>query len=132
MRADIFAWYTLIGAGGYAFGLLGCGWVVEELKALDGWDDIRAYRVTFFAYAVFGLMKLILVFALSKDCEVEPEPSQECHPHEQAPLLGAEEPTRQPQSSKLFSHISNESLSVLIQLCFLFGLDAFSSGLVPL
>ncbi|KFY81193.1 hypothetical protein V499_00019 [Pseudogymnoascus sp. VKM F-103] len=58
VRADIFAWYTLIGAGGYAFGLLSCGWVVQELKALDGWDDIRAYRITFFAYAVLGLVKL--------------------------------------------------------------------------
>ncbi|KAL5353890.1 hypothetical protein ACLOAV_001934 [Pseudogymnoascus australis] len=132
VRADIFAWYTLIGAGGYAFGLLVCGWMVEELKALDGWDDIRAYRVIFFAYSVFGLIKLFLVFALSKDCEAMPEPPQD-RPHEEAPLLGVEDPSKSRQSFfGFFSHISPESLAVLLQLCLLFGLDSFASGLIPL
>ncbi|ELR06010.1 hypothetical protein VC83_03253 [Pseudogymnoascus destructans] len=132
VRADIFAWYTLIGTGGYAFGILVCGWMVEVLKALDGWDDIRAYRVIFFAYSVFGLMKLLLVLALSKDCEAKPKPPQE-RPHEEAPLLGAAEPS-QPRRSffGVFSHISPESLAVLLQLCLLFGLDSFASGLIPL
>ncbi|OBT79343.1 hypothetical protein VF21_01955 [Pseudogymnoascus sp. 05NY08] len=132
VRADIFAWYTLIGAGGYAFGLLVCGWIVEVLKALDGWDDIRAYRVIFFAYSVFGLMKLLLVLALSKDCEAKPEPPQE-RPHEEAPLLGAAEPSKPRRSFfGAFAHISPESFAVLLQLCLLFGLDSFASGLIPL
>ena len=106
--------------------------MVEELKALDAWDDIRVYRVVFFAYAAFGLIKLFLVLALSKDCEADPKPPQE-YPHEEAPLLGAEEPSRNRGSfSGLFSHISKESLSVLILLCLLFGLDAFASSLIPL
>ncbi|KFX99550.1 hypothetical protein O988_03785 [Pseudogymnoascus sp. VKM F-3808] len=132
VRADIFAWYTLIGAGGYAFGLLVCGWMVEELKALDGWDDIHAYRAIFFAYSVFGLIKLLLVFALSKDCEAKPEPPQG-NRDEEAPLLGVEEPSRSRRSFfGLLSHISPESLAVLFQLCLLFGLDSFASGLIPL
>ena len=106
--------------------------MVEELKALDGWDDIRAYRVIFFAYSVFGLIKLFLVFALSTDCEIKPESSQE-RAHEEAPLLGAEEPSKKRRSFfGFFSHISPESLAVLLQLCLLFGLDSFASGLIPL
>mgnify|MGYP001563816291 FL=1 len=106
--------------------------MVEVLKALDGWDDIRAYRVIFFAYSVFGLIKLFLVFALSKDCEAKPEPPQE-RPQEEAPLLGAEEPNKDRRSYFGFlSHISPESLAVLLQLCLLFGLDSFASGLIPL
>lgn len=106
--------------------------MVEALKALDGWDDIRAYRVIFFAYSVLGLMKLLLVLALSKDCEAKPEPPQE-RPHEEAPLLGATEPTKPRRSFfGAFSHISPESLAVLLQLCLLFGLDSFASGLIPL
>ncbi|OBT54569.1 hypothetical protein VE04_05293 [Pseudogymnoascus sp. 24MN13] len=132
VRADIFAWYTLIGAGGYAFGLLVCGWMVEALKALDGWDDIRAYRIVFFAYSVFGVLKLLLILALSKDCEAKPEPPQE-RPHEEAPLLGPVEPSKPRRSFfGAFSHISHESLAVLLQLCLLFGLDSFASGLIPL
>lgn len=106
--------------------------MVEELKALDGWDDIRAYRVVFFAYSVFGLVKLLLALALSKDCEAKHEPPQE-HPDEEAPLLGAEQPRKDRQSFfGFFSHISSESLAVLLQLCLLFGLDSFASGLIPL
>ncbi|KFY29466.1 hypothetical protein V491_00022 [Pseudogymnoascus sp. VKM F-3775] len=132
VRADIFAWYTLIGAGGYAFGLLVCGWMVEELKALDGWDDTRAYRVIFFAYSAFGLVKLLLTLALSKDCEAKPEPPQE-HLDEESPLLDVEQPRKNRQSFfGFFSHISSESLAVILQLCLLFGLDSFASGLIPL
>lgn len=106
--------------------------MVEELKALDRWDDIRAYRVIFFAYSVFGLIKLFLVFALSKDCEAMPDPPQD-RPHEEAPLLGVEDPSKSRQSFfGFFSHISPESLVVLLQLCLLFGLDSFASGLIPL
>lgn len=106
--------------------------MVEELKALDGWDDIRAYRIIFFAYSALGLIKLSLVFALSKDCEATPEPPQNL-PHEEAPLLSVEGPSKSRQSFfGVFSHISPESLAVLLQLCLLFGLDSFASGLIPL
>jgi hypothetical protein len=106
--------------------------MVEVLKALDGWDDIRAYRIVFFAYSVFGVLKLLLILALSKDCEAKPEPPQE-RPHEEAPLLGPVEPSKPRRSFfGAFSHISHESLAVLLQLCLLFGLDSFASGLIPL
>lgn len=106
--------------------------MVEELKALDGWDDTRAYRVIFFAYSAFGLVKLLLTLALSKDCEAKPEPPQE-HLDEESPLLGVEQPRKNRQSFfGFFSHISSESLAVLLQLCLLFGLDSFASGLIPL
>lgn len=116
--------------------MLSCGWIVGELKALDGWDDIRAYRAVFFAYAVVGLIKLVLALALSKKCEADPEPPRESpsQNNEEAPLLGGQVPNKKKPGlfSRLFPHISPESTVILTQLSLLFALDAFASGLASL
>ncbi|KAL8954586.1 MAG: hypothetical protein Q9183_007033, partial [Haloplaca sp. 2 TL-2023] len=73
IRTDIFAWYTLLGNAGTACGIIICGWLVEWLKALDGWTPLRAYRIIFGIYALLGLVKFALSLMLSNKCEPEPE-----------------------------------------------------------
>ena len=126
---------------------------------MDGWTDIRAYRVMFAIYALLGLGKLLLSLLLSPACEVKDESPQ----RHDAVELGAveaqglmndngaadEEITQQPnvptsslQSSPLrdtprvspksksyLPQISQESRSVLVKLCLLFAVDSMASGL---
>jgi MFS family permease len=131
----------LIGTAGTAFGIMTCGWVVRYLKGLDGWDEIRAYRIIFFAYAVLGLIKLLLSLALSSKIELE-KPTPAPVDAERAPLLreNAQEDAQDPDLKKnkkrslrsLLPDISAESRLIITSLCLLFALDAMASGFVPL
>jgi hypothetical protein len=120
--------------------MLTCGWVVRHLTSLEGWDDIRAYRIMFFAYGACGLIKMFLALALSRNIEVDkPEAAAQADP-EQAPLLGENTVDEDPAPKKpkkrsfasLLPSISPESRIIIINLCLLFALDAFASGLIPL
>lgn len=128
-HSDIYAWYSLIGTAGAAFGMMTCGWVVGYLQTLEGWDNVRAYRTVFFTYAALGFVKFCLACALSKRVEAEREvPPQ---PSETTPLLADNTPQPHKKPSKLPS-ISAESRVIVINLCILFALDSFASGLAPL
>jgi len=132
VRPDIFAWYSLIGTAGTAFGMMTCGWVVHTLQSKHGWDDIRAYRAMFFAYAAFGVIKFILALSLSKACEIEKEPNP-VRDTETAPLLGNGQPSKPKKEKRsIWPKISKESRLILVNLSLLFALDAFASGLAPL
>ncbi len=140
-RSDIFAWYNLIGTGGGALGMITCGWVTQHLKSREGWDEVRSYRVVFFAYAVFGLVKLCLTFFMSVKCEVVKEDKQatsqdgphSANPSETSPLLGNGNDAQKPDAARksILPSISKESRIILTNLCLLFALDALASGLVP-
>ena len=142
MRSDIYAWYTLIGTAGIAFGMITCGWVVHELQLNQGWTNIQAYRLIFQVYAVFGLIKFGLALALSKNVEAEKkrETSTELDTTSARPLMNDENedevvdtPVRTPaKKTSMFPLISKESRVIVIKLCFLFALDSFASGLAPL
>jgi MFS-type transporter involved in bile tolerance (Atg22 family) len=133
-RGDIYAWYSLIGTAGAAGGMFACGWVIQSLQAKSGWDAIRAYRAVFWGYAAFGILKFLFSVTLSKDIEAEkkPAPVQDA---ETAPLLGDGAEDVEPKKSyirSLLPEISAESRIIIVNLCILFALDAFSSGLAPL
>ncbi|KAF2205984.1 MFS general substrate transporter [Delitschia confertaspora ATCC 74209] len=135
IRPDVFAWYSVIGSAGTAFGMLTCGWVVRALEAKDGWDIVKAYRVVFLAYSTIGLSKLLLALSLSPKCEAKPEP-QLVSDSEEAPLLdnhidGAPQKV-QKQRKPLFPHISKKSRSIFVKLAILFALDSFASSLAAL
>lgn len=146
VRADIFAWYSLIGSAGTACGMMVCGWVVNTLQSKHGWGEVKSYRTIFFGYAAVGVLKLVLAACLSKRCEAErpapppttamPAPTNDT---ETAPLLansstevstGPAKPAKQKKS--LLPQISHESRGIFVKLALLFGLDAFASGLAPL
>ena len=79
IRSDIFAWYTLLGIAGAAFGTIVCGWLVQYMIAPGRMDEIAAYRVIFGVYAALGLAKLVISLMMSDKCEPEP-PKQEYQP----------------------------------------------------
>lgn len=110
------------------------GWVIQALQTKLKWDAIRTYRTVFWGYAVFGVIKFFLSIALSKNIEAEKKAAP-VEDAETAPLLGdgAEETeTRKPYILSLLPEISKESRIIVINLCILFALDAFASGLAPL
>jgi hypothetical protein len=110
-----------------------CGWVVHTLQASKGWSAVRAYRAIFFAYAVIGLIKFLLACSLSRNCEAERKvtPATDA---ETAPLLGDNRPKAKESkpSRSLLPSISKESRIIVLNLCILFALDSFASGLAPL
>ncbi|KAF8866995.1 MFS general substrate transporter [Acephala macrosclerotiorum] len=136
-RSDIYAWYSLIGTAGAACGMMATGWLLWYMKEQLGWTLIVSYRSVFWGYACVGLIKLCFALALSKACEAErKQPSPAADP-ETAPLLGdgAEEEEPKKQRNWLLSklpEISPSSRVIVINLCILFALDAFASGLAPL
>ncbi|KAK7738497.1 hypothetical protein SLS53_006016 [Cytospora paraplurivora] len=100
-RPDIFAWYVVVGTLGSAVGSMGTGWVVEGFKQQPGWEELDAYRVVFWLYALVGLVKGGLTFLLSSRCEVHgqrtvegkpsaPEPAEQ---NERSALLAADRAT---------------------------------------
>ncbi|GAP87120.1 putative MFS transporter [Rosellinia necatrix] len=150
-RSDIYAWYSLSGLAGAAFGLMICGWILQFLTGVLHWDLLSAYRAIYLLYAAIGLVKLCLTLFLSHSVEAEKEQQQQRRrspesSSETAPLLdggrpreGAQEiapmPTEPRQRTglrRLIPDISRESAFVVTILCFLFGLDAFGTGVNPL
>lgn len=133
---DVFAWYSLVGTAGTAFGQLICGWVLTSLQSLHGWEFIPSCRIVFFVYAAVGVIKLIFTLALSGKVEyVKEEPAQEQQNDETRPLLANSAPAQQTDSPKkkgLFASIEKDLWSLVVRLFILFGLDSFASGLASL
>ena len=110
-----------------------CGWVVNSLQSTEGVDNVSAYRLAYFGYAALGLVKFILACGLSKRVEADYKaPAKD----DQAtrPLLQNEigpEAAKKPKKSMLPS-VSKASRGIVVNLCILFALDAFASGLAPM
>lgn len=113
--------------------MMTCGWVVHTLQYAKGFSEVRSYRIIFFAYAVIGLIKFFLAISLSKNCEAEKKAAPE-RDSETTPLLGGNgaKPKKSKPSLSLLPSISPESRVIVLNLCILFALDAFASGLAPL
>lgn len=71
IRADIYAWYTVLGSLGAAFGAVSCGWVVQYLQDEYGWLPLSAYRLIFLIYSVIAVLKFGMVMLLTPDCELQ-------------------------------------------------------------
>ncbi|KAG5660055.1 hypothetical protein KAF25_003577 [Fusarium avenaceum] len=139
-RGDVYAWYSLSGTAGGAFGLLTCGWAIHHMRVNLNMDVIDIYRTVFYGYSAIGVLKLISAVILSAAVEVHDEPEEEslastAENTEQAPLLPAapqNESQAAPKKKKLLARVSRESLPTVVSLCTLFALDSFASGLAPL
>jgi hypothetical protein len=123
------------------------GWVIHHLVKVLEWDNIRSYRVIFFAYAGLGVLKMILALLLSHRVESEEKQEQRQQSianSETAPLLNnnnsnntntteaAPVPRPKNRLRALLPKVSKESVSVVINLCLLFALDSFASGLASM
>ncbi|KAJ3021235.1 hypothetical protein HKX48_008940 [Thoreauomyces humboldtii] len=138
-RSDIFAWYSLIGLAGSAFGIMTSGWVLHSLEQRKDWDNVRAYRLIFFAYAAIGVLKFGLALMLSKRIEADPKrPERPAIASESTPLLGETPVAIRPRESILqkmrdcLPHITPASRAIFLQLAVLFAIDSFASGLASL
>ncbi|KAF4450446.1 hypothetical protein F53441_6445 [Fusarium austroafricanum] len=135
-RGDIYAWYSLSGSAGGAFGMLTCGWIIHHMRVNLGMNVIQVYRNVFYGYAALGVLKLISAIVLSAAVEVHHESEQASNNNEQAPLLpgnNQDQNADQPQPKKqLRARISRESIPTVVTLCTLLALDSFASGLAPL
>ncbi|KAF4970322.1 hypothetical protein FSARC_2642 [Fusarium sarcochroum] len=140
-RGDVYAWYSLFGTAGAAFGLLTCGWATHYMRVSLHMDVVDVYRRVFYAYSAIGVLKLIAAIVLSAAVEVQHEPEQDQPSSngdngEQAPLLGEnsqnENTTQSPPKKQLRARISRETVPIVVSLCTLFALDSFASGLAPL
>lgn len=135
-RGDVYAWYSLCGTAGGAFGLLTCGWLIHHMRVNLGMDVIDVYRNVFYGYSAIGVLKLISALVLSAAVEVHDEPESDADTNEQAPLLTqpnqAQTPNQAPPKKQLRAKVSRESIPIVVSLCALFALDSFASGLAPL
>ncbi|PTB70440.1 MFS general substrate transporter [Trichoderma citrinoviride] len=147
-RSDVYAWYSLLGTAGTAFGLMTGGWVVQYVSTGLEWQLIDAYRLIFFGYAVLGLVKLALALLLSSAVEADEEvtkravkASAEASNNETSPLLGnglgnsqanEEQQESRGRIASLLPDISQEGYAILTSLSVFFALDAFASGLASM
>ncbi|KAI1200240.1 major facilitator superfamily domain-containing protein [Nemania serpens] len=145
-RGDIYAWYSLFGLAGAAFGMIICGWVLQLFTDVLHWDLLYSYRAIFVIYAAIGLLKLSFTLFLTHSVESGKKQAQKARTPRQGdetrPLLNGEGPDDGPGTPvevnhkkglrKLLPDIGKDSVSVVTTLCFLFGLDAFGTGVNPL
>lgn len=134
-RGDIYAWYSLIGTAGAAAGMVVTGWLIHYMRETLGWEQLVVYRAVFWGYAVVGVVKLLLTLGLSKACEAEKKRPVPTADTETAPLLGddAQVPKKKKSAFRsLLPEISSESKLIVVNLCLLFALDSFASGLASL
>ncbi|CAG7566222.1 unnamed protein product [Fusarium equiseti] len=138
-RGDVYAWYSLCGTAGGAFGLLSSGWAIHYMRVNLGMNVVDVYRNVFYGYSAVGVLKLISAIILSSAVEAQDEVEQSTsasETNEQAPLLAqpgqGQDATQAPPKKQLRAKISRESIPVVVTLCALFALDSFASGLAPL
>ncbi|KAL6830178.1 major facilitator superfamily domain-containing protein [Trichoderma camerunense] len=150
-RSDVYAWYSLLGTAGTAFGLMTGGWAVQYVSTVLHWELIDAYRFIFYGYAVAGLVKLSLALLLSSAVEADEKASPAKatiksngaagnNNTETSPLLGSgnaspqadEERKSRSRVGALLPDISKEGYAIMTSLCVFFALDAFASGLASM
>lgn len=111
------------------------GWLIHYMRETLGWEQLVVYRAVFWGYAAIGVIKLLLALALSKACEAEKKRPTPPTDTETAPLLVADAQAQTKNKSALRSllpEISAESKMIVFNLCLLFALDSFASGLASL
>ena len=135
-RNHVLAWYALIGTAGTALGLMTCGWATALLREKAHWSSIDAYRAVFIAYAFLGIIKFLLTLLLSPQCEADVQPKS-TNATETAPLLNGDtvddaKKRKKPSVFARLPHLSTQSKVILVQLCVLFALDNFGSGMAAM
>lgn len=139
-RADIYAWYVVLGALGASLGSIVGGFTVDIAQDRFGLTVLQSYKVIFSFYSFWGAVKLLSTLLLSKKVEAEhTEPSAVSS--ETAPLLhstGESVDHEQKRSSfstfihRLLPELSPSSRGIVLKLSLLFALDSFASSLTTI
>lgn len=134
-RADVYAWYALLGGIGASFGSITSGWTLDALKYTYGFDEISAYQIIFWFYCILGLFKLLGTAMISNKIETEPTVRADeersllnSQNTVEAPTVGADKKRR---FSRFLPALSDESKRIVPLLSLLFAVDAFASSLTP-
>ncbi|KAM5354972.1 hypothetical protein ACJ41O_001618 [Fusarium nematophilum] len=133
-RGDVYAWYSLHGTAGTAFGILSCGWITHYMHGTLHMDHVDVYRAVFYGYSVIGLLKFATSVVLSRAVEIHDTPAPAAANEETTPLIQGNggQNEAQPKKRQLRAKLSRHSIPVVVCLCALFALDSFASGLAPL
>ncbi|KAM0457988.1 hypothetical protein ACHAPV_001355 [Trichoderma viride] len=149
-RSDVYAWYSLLGQAGVAFGLMTCGWVIQYLSTSLQWEHVDAYRLAFLGYAAVGLLKMTLTLLLSSAVEADGKApatkkkviSNQAGDTETSPLLGSanangslqatEQQNGRGRLSSLLPDISREGYAIMTSLSFFFAIDCLASGIISM
>ena len=133
-RADVLSVYIMVGGVGSAMGSEISGRLVQELKALEGWDLRKAYHGVFWVYAVMGLINAVMVFGLDGTCEVRKESDE----YAQVATEEMEMERDQVKTAKKgrwwsasFAQISQSTLAVIYKLWILLAIDSIAEGMAP-
>lgn len=141
----MYAWFAVTSTVGMACGLSTSGWISHILQKSYGWDWKEGYPVLFGLYAIIGLVKAFIFLLLTVRCEpdyidqVEPGSGDQ---EAASPLLHSgrrssyTKPARVTETARRIQKtvtpkMARESRGVLIRLCFLFALNSFAAGLLP-
>lgn len=125
-RPEIYAIHSLVGTMGAALGAIACGAFIDLLKHLNlATTDLECYKLVFLLYAMFALVKVVIMLLLSKETELDIDHQEVSSPEalvndEMAPLL-------QPTESRTRG-LSKETMSVLLKLLAIFMFDSLGSG----
>ncbi|KIV85121.1 hypothetical protein PV11_00856 [Exophiala sideris] len=142
-RSNVLTWYIIAGLAGTASGTIIFGWLVQLLQVKYSWSPLESYRIVFWAYAAFGIVKCLLALLLSTECEPAGEPVSSTPPtrsSETSLLLPQQGEDERPASKDSIGHpsprpwlptLSPETRVLVVKLCLLFGLDSLASGLAP-
>ncbi|KAK4935210.1 hypothetical protein LTR10_023710 [Elasticomyces elasticus] len=161
-RTDVFAWFAVSSTVAMACGLFVTGMLTWAQRTYLHRDWKETYQPIFGVYAVIGLIKFFVTLLLSDNCEassaskyawaatttVEEVPSPSSS--EETNLLSRRSSTaKQPRTSaagpaeKTLAYrlrkslaspwkVSRSSLPILLRLSFLYALNAFAAGMLPL
>ncbi|KAI6714851.1 hypothetical protein JHW43_002600 [Diplocarpon mali] len=124
-RGDIYAWYSLIGTAGTAFGIGVCGWVVDVMVKDLLWESIRAYRTIFFLYSGLGVLIICLILCLSKEWEAEAVQIDDNS-------VESSGKTYRISALSILPSFSRDSKLVVLKICLLWALESFGSNFTPL
>ncbi|KAF2874938.1 major facilitator superfamily MFS_1 [Massariosphaeria phaeospora] len=150
-RSDVLAWYVTASTMAGAVGAEVAGRVVQAIENDIG-DAIKAYRMLFWGYAIFGALGCVLCLGLSERCEMKGEkvemqergglllepmtPSttdgfDDDQTHESAPAARARHPHLPQKKQSYFSQISKPTRAIMYKLWMLLSIDSLADGMTP-
>lgn len=131
-RTHIFAWYSMTGTMGLAFGMICCGWLESAFEARKQWARADAHRLVFLVYGGMGFLQFLLTTLLSRRCELHAEPRAPSCSEETTPLSSDREPELAGKTTSILPRVRSERRLLAVTLTLLFGLDAFATSLATL
>ncbi|KAH8648603.1 major facilitator superfamily domain-containing protein, partial [Xylariales sp. PMI_506] len=72
-RSDVVAWYVTSATLGSSVGSEAAGRIIRYLKEHKGWEELDTFHALFWIYSLMGVVNVVLVLFLTKECELQIE-----------------------------------------------------------